>query len=50
MKSIHALALAALLLAGCASTPTEPAPVALTSATPEEMVAAIDRDLARLPR
>ena len=42
MKSIHALALAAILLAGCASTPTEPAPVALTSATPEQMVAAID--------
>ena len=42
MKPIHALALAALLLAGCASTPTEPAPMSLTSATPEEMVAAID--------
>ena len=43
MKPIHALAaLAAVLVAGCASTPPEPAPVSLTSATPEEMVAAID--------
>ncbi|MGY1410059.1 MULTISPECIES: hypothetical protein [unclassified Luteimonas] len=43
MKPIHALAaLAAVLVAGCASTPPEPGPVSLTAATPEEMVAAID--------
>ena len=35
-------ALAAVLVAACASTPPEPAPAALTSATPEEMVALID--------
>lgn len=43
MKPIHALAaLAAVLAAGCASTLPMSAPVPLTSATPEQMVAAID--------
>jgi len=43
MKPIHAFTvLAAVLAAGCASTPPVSAPVSLTSATPEEMVAAID--------
>lgn len=44
MKQIHATAaLAALLLAACSSSPPAPEPVAsLTSATPEQMVAAID--------
>lgn len=35
-------ALAAVLVAACASTPPEPEPAVLTSATPEEMVALID--------
>lgn len=43
MKPIHVLAaLAAVLVAGCASTQPLSAPVSLTSASPEEMVAAID--------
>ncbi|WP_298580665.1 hypothetical protein [uncultured Luteimonas sp.] len=43
MKSTHAIAaLAAALVAACASTPSLTAPASLTSATPEQMVAGID--------
>ena len=43
MKSIHAVAaLAAALVAACASTPPLSAPAPLTSATPEQMIASID--------
>jgi Flp pilus assembly protein TadD len=42
MKSIPTLAVLAMLVAGCASVPAEPEPAALTSATPEQMLAAID--------
>jgi len=37
-----AVAVAAVLVAGCSSAPPVPEPVALTTATPEQMVAAID--------